>query len=96
MKDEDRPHTDIVTTRYVPHCARGPKRCAKCAESAKEKVHCHVRVFHDHGMIARPVLDIELLGEKTYLEYDVLQRFACLSEAKDFAEANDLNYISTS
>jgi hypothetical protein len=96
MRDENRPHTDIVTSRYIPHCARGPKGCEKCAETAKEKVHCLVRVFDDHGMIARPVLEIERAGEKSYLEYDMLQRFSNLSEAKQYAEENRLEYIETS
>ncbi|MHA1909199.1 MAG: hypothetical protein ACW98Y_18025, partial [Candidatus Thorarchaeota archaeon] len=82
-------------SRILPHCARGPKRCDKCAEAAKEIVHCIVRVFDGHGMMTRPVLELERDGEKSFYEYDMIKRFSNLEEAKSYARENGLDYRAT-
>lgn len=93
ISDEDRPSEEIIRVISPPHCARGPKRCEKCAEAAKSRKICLLRVFFDHGGIARPVIEIERDDKRVLCEFDVLRRFQSEAEAIQYAEANNISDV---
>ncbi|MHA1961278.1 MAG: hypothetical protein ACW99U_13730 [Candidatus Thorarchaeota archaeon] len=91
VSDEDRPSEEIIRRMTVPHCARGPSRCEKCKEAAQIERICLVRVFFDHGGIARPMMEIEREGAKLLLEFDVVRVFEDENEARDYATTNNIS-----
>lgn len=93
VSDEDRPSEEIIRVMSPPHCARGPKGCEKCKEAAKTKKICLLRVFFDHGYMARPMIELERDGERSMFEYDVLRIFKNRDEGLEYAETNDITDI---
>lgn len=83
--DDDRPFEEIIRKISIPHCARGPKGCSACAEAAKIKVICLVRVYFDPGQFARPIMELSRDGDTSYYEFDVVRRFKDESEAVKYA-----------
>ena len=94
--DDARPQEQIIRVLSPPHCARGPKYCDRCAEAAKSKKICLLRIFFDGGMIARPMIEIERDGKWSIHEYDVLQTFASSSEALDYANSHNIDDVELS
>jgi hypothetical protein len=73
------------------HCARGPKRCETCKEYAKEKKWALLDIApNEHPMAARPMVEIEVNGEKVFMTYDVIRYFDNKEEAIRFIENNRL------
>jgi hypothetical protein len=69
------------------HCARGPSRCKRCeAAAAEPATPALLDLCPDHEEAARPTIEVERAGKKTFLPYDVLRRFASLDEARAFVE----------
>ena len=93
FSDEDRPSEEIIRVMSTPHCARGPKGCEGCREAAKIKKICLLRVFFDHGYMARPMIELERDGERSLLEYDVLRIFENKDEALKYARKNNLTDV---
>jgi hypothetical protein len=93
ISDEDRPSEEIIRVMSPSHCARGPKGCEECKEAAKTKKICLLRVFFDHGYMARPMIELERKGERILLEYDVLRVFQNIDEALEYAKKNNLTDI---
>ncbi len=87
---------EIIKKMSRLHCARGPKRCNTCKEYMDEgRSFALVRIFLTSGNIARPITDfINANGEKTYGEYDIIQRFDNIEEAKQYAEENNVELIN--
>ncbi|MCK5151718.1 MAG: hypothetical protein KAQ65_07755 [Candidatus Thorarchaeota archaeon] len=96
MQEDDRSFFEIITSRTLPHCARGPKRCDECAVAAKEIVHCLLKVYEGPGMVTRPMVTIERNGIQGLFEYDLKKRFSTLEEAKRYAQENGLEYLEMS
>ncbi|NHJ49624.1 MAG: hypothetical protein FK733_17675 [Asgard group archaeon] len=75
------------------HCARGPKRCKTCKEYAKDKKWALLDIAPDkHPMAARPMIEIEMDGEKVFMTYDVLNYFDDKKEATEYANKNNMHY----
>lgn len=73
----------------VPHCKRGPERCQEC-EKRREEVYCLLDLDPpQQGMVQRPVLEIEVGGERRFLEYDLLQTFVTKEAAMEFLRKAD-------
>jgi hypothetical protein len=52
-----------------------------------------LKVFLDAGEIARPMTEILIDNEPVLCEYDVLERFKNDIEAKNYAEANNVEIV---
>ncbi len=96
IDDSKRPSKEIIRQLSPPHCARGPTRCDKCREAAERKEICLLRVYFDHGIAARPMIELEIDGETSFYEYDVLRVFSNENEALDHAKKNLIDDISIS
>ncbi|MHA1212797.1 MAG: hypothetical protein ACTSSH_10080 [Candidatus Heimdallarchaeota archaeon] len=73
------------------HCAKGPKRCRTCKKYAKDKKLALLDIAPDnHPMAARPMIELDVEGEKTFLPFDVIAYFDTVEEAQEYAEKNDL------
>ncbi len=86
-------YIDVIDKIYVPHCARGPKRCEECKKAAEEEKICLIRVYLEAGNIARPMSDFVVDGKKVLCEFDVFKIFNDEVEAKEYAKNNNLNII---
>lgn len=80
----------IIQRRYLIHCARGPRGCAKCKEMAKEKKICLVKYYARQGDIARPMDYFEVNGEKQFMEFDIETVFNDEGEARAYAEKHSV------
>ena len=89
-RDAARPSEEIIRIISPPHCARGPRGCDKCREAAEVQHICLLRVFLDHGEIARPMIQLVRDGESRLYEYDVLKYFESETEAVEYAEENGI------
>jgi hypothetical protein len=90
FSEDDRPYEEIIRVISPPHCARGPHGCDACAEAAKIKVICLVRVYFDPGQFARPIMELSRDGDTSYFEFDVVRRFENESEAVKYALDNGI------
>ncbi|NHJ05607.1 MAG: hypothetical protein EAX90_12345 [Candidatus Heimdallarchaeota archaeon] len=73
------------------HCARGPKRCKICEEYAKEMKYALLDIAPEsHPEAARPMIEIEVEGEKVFQVYDVLAYFDLLDEVENYAKEQGL------
>jgi hypothetical protein len=48
----------------------------------------------DHEEAARPTIGVERDGEKAWVPYDVIRRFASVDEAKAFAERHGIEDVA--
>ena len=93
-RDKNRPHVLIIKKMPKIHCARGPRGCEKCREMMEEgESFCLLKVFLDGGEIARPMTEIIVNGELILSEYDILKRFDDVTEAKKYAEDNNIEIV---
>ncbi len=90
---EDSGH--IIKKIIVPHCARGPKRCEKCKQMAKEKKYCLLQIYFQGGKVTRPVLELEIAGKTQWYEFDLLKTFTDKNEAKLYANEHEIRIIDT-
>lgn len=78
------------------HCARGPTRCEKCKEYAQQTKIALLKVLtQDKGLQARPIIELEINGEKQFHPFDVIKYFDALEEAKNYAKEKDLTIYKT-
>ncbi len=82
---------NIIRKISIPHCARGPKLCEKCAEAARNKKICLLEIFLEPTNVARPTIEIVTDGESNYYEFDVVKTFSSEAEAKEYAAKNKIN-----
>ena len=93
-RDKKRPHILLIKEMPKIHCARGPRSCQKCQEMKEEgESFCLLKVFLDGGEIARPMTEIIVDNESILSEYDVLDRFKDMTEAKKYAEDNNVEIV---
>jgi len=75
----------IVRKMRMVHCKRGPQNCEKCREVNVERI-CLLDICPpDQGKIQRPVIEVEIDGEVTWREFDVVKVFASEGEAIEYA-----------
>jgi hypothetical protein len=71
-----------------------PKKRVDEEELAKISVKYWVlQVYNYHGGIARPVIEVNIGGEKRFLEYDAYKSFDTEAEALEFAKLNSITDI---
>jgi|GEM_PF-2695088 len=94
--------SDTISTEYIEtvlikmspvHCARGPQACDKCKEYAKQNKYCLLGLLHRGGDIARPMIELDLAGIKTWYEFDQLKIFENDEEALKYAEENKIRIV---
>jgi hypothetical protein len=93
ISDEKRPSEEIIRVISPPHCARGPQGCEKCREAAKIKKICLLKIFFDHGQIARPMIKLDRDGSWSFYEYDILQIFQDKNKAIEYAKKHNITDI---
>ena len=93
ISDEKRPSEEIIRVISPPHCARGPNGCEKCREAAKIKKICLLKIFFDHGEIARPMIELEQDGTRSFYEYDVIHYFQDKIEALEYSKKHNITDI---
>lgn len=78
------------------HCQRGSRGCEKCRKLAeKGEKYCLIEIYDREGMIARPMIEVEINGDKVFCEFDLLMIFEDHSEAKDYALKNGIMIIES-
>lgn len=88
-----------MTPRYVirrialAHCKRGPARCARCSEVARERVCLLDTLPTAHPEAARPVIACQEDGVTVWRTYDVVGEFATADEARDFARGQGIDDV---
>ncbi len=88
---EDSGH--IIKQIFVPHCARGPKRCEKCKQMAEEKKYCLLQIYFHGGKVTRPVLELETDDKRQWYEFDLIKTFNDENEAKMYANEHEIRFI---
>jgi hypothetical protein len=82
---------NIIRKISIPHCARGPKLCEKCAEAARNKKICLLEIFLEPTNVARPTIEVVKGGESNHYEFDVVKTFSSEAEAKEYAAKNKID-----
>ena len=78
------------------HCQRGSRGCEKCRKLAEEgEKYCLIELFGRGGMIARPMIEVEINGDKTFSEFDLLMVFENHREATNYALKNGIMIIES-
>lgn len=73
------------------HCALGPKRCKTYNEYDKEMKWALLDIApSEHPMVARPMIEIEMNGEKVFQTFDVMKYFDKKKEAIDYSKENNI------
>jgi len=80
----------VISKIFVPHCARGPKRCEKCKQMAEEKKYCLLQIYFQGGTIARPVIELEKDDKRQWYEFDLHKTFTDENEAKMYANEHEI------
>ncbi len=75
------------------HCARG-SGCKKCdALAAQGPKYTLIELIGRGGMIARPMMEIEFEGDKTWMEFDILETFENKDDAEAYSNENGIEII---
>ena len=78
------------------HCQRGSRGCEICKKLAQEgEKYCLIEIVGRNGMIARPMIEVEIDGEKVFCEFDLLKIFIDQKEAKEYALKNGIIIIES-
>jgi hypothetical protein len=80
----------ILRRLTIPHCARGPARCAACAAATETLALLDI---DPAGEAARPVIAVVVDGVRTMRTFDVVRRFAGQAEARAFLAAAGLDGV---
>ena len=78
------------------HCQRGSRSCEICNKLAQEgEKYCLIEIIGRNGMIARPMIELEIEGERVYYEFDLLKIFIDQKEAKEYALKNEIKILES-
>ena len=83
----------VIREMKMMHCAKGPERCEKCRDMAKNSNFSLIKLLPGHSMVARPVLEVEINGEKQYFEYDIVQIFDNKGAAEEYSKEHHIPII---
>lgn len=74
------------------HCARPKGACKKCAVLAEEgEKYCLISFQYSTEEMARPMMTIEINGEKILCEFDLVRIFKDENEAREYAMENGID-----
>ena len=77
------------------HCARPKGACKKCIQLAEEgEKYCLISFKSNTQERARPMMTIEIDGEKVLTEFDLKKTFKNEGEAREYALNNGLEIPS--
>ncbi|MBN1935018.1 MAG: hypothetical protein JW934_10155 [Anaerolineae bacterium] len=83
----------IIRTIRMAHCKRGPERCEKCREMNVERI-CLLDVDPPRqGELQRRAIEVEIDGERTWREFDVVRVFETVGEARDYATVHHIGDV---
>lgn len=74
----------IVKLLRVPHCKRGPENCRICREKNILRWHLLDIDPPDQDRVQRPVIEIEIAGEKQFRVFDVIKTFESEADARKY------------
>ncbi len=76
------------------HCAKGPRGCLKCKILQEEgEKFCLIELFPEPRMAARPLIMLEIEGEKVNCEFKIVKIFKDDFEAKEYAKKNNVEVL---
>lgn len=90
-KGEKHMQDAIIQKITLGHCARGIKTCSKCREMYTRK-YCLLDLSPS-GYAARPVIQVEIDGEKAWREYDNIKIFDTYDEAFAYARQHNITFV---
>ena len=83
----------IIRRIRLAHCKRGPATCEKCREMDAERI-CLLDICPpDPGLKQRRVIEVEVDGEETWHEFDVVRAFDSEEEARAYAEMEGIKDV---
>ena len=81
----------VVKKMAKIHCAKGPKGCKKCREYAKEIRYALLDTNpQENELAARPMIELEVMGEKTWVTFDVVAYFETMEELNEYTAKKDI------
>jgi hypothetical protein len=90
---EKRMSCTIIRRIRLAHCKRGPAVCEKCREMDVERI-CLLDICPpDQGLMQRRVIEVEVDGEVTWREFDVIRAFDSEEEARAYAETEGIKDV---
>jgi len=81
----------IIQKIAMAHCARGIRTCPKCREVYTRK-YCLLDICVG-GNAARPVIEVEINGEKAWREFDIIKIFETCDKAIAYAEVHKVHFV---
>jgi len=76
----------IIRMISLQHCKKGPERCDRCKAMCARK-YCLLNI-NPGGVMQRPVIEVEIKGQKEWREYDIEKIFESRAEAERYAKEN--------
>lgn len=81
----------IIQKITLAHCARGIRTCPKCREVYTRK-YCLLDICVQ-GNAARPVIEVEINGEKAWRAFDIIKIFETYDKAIAYARAHKVPFV---
>jgi hypothetical protein len=81
----------IIQKIALPHCARGIRTCPKCREVYTRK-YCLLDICVE-GNAARPIIGVEINGEKAWRAFDIIKIFETYDKAIAYAQAHKVPFV---
>ncbi|MHC9542218.1 MAG: hypothetical protein AB9903_22130 [Vulcanimicrobiota bacterium] len=81
----------IIRMISLQHCKKGPGRCDKCKAMSARK-YCLLNIS-PKGVMQRPVIEVEIKGQKEWREYDIEKIFEGRAEAERYAKENRITNV---
>ncbi|MFA5404444.1 MAG: hypothetical protein WC358_05880 [Ignavibacteria bacterium] len=83
----------VIIKMYPIHCKRGPQGCDKCKEYTKEMKYCFIGLLNRGGIYQRPLIQLNLAGEKVWYEFDQFKIFDSEEEALEYSKESSIKII---
>ena len=86
-------HMKCATVQKIilAHCARGIRTCPKCREVYTRK-YCLLDICVG-GNAARPVIEVEIDGEKVWRAFDIIKIFETYDKAIAYAQDHKIPFV---
>jgi|GEM_PF-1174949 len=81
----------IIRMISLQHCKKGPDRCDRCRAMCARK-YCLLNIS-PRGVMQRPVIEVEIKGQKEWREYDIEKIFESRAEAEHYAKENRITNV---
>jgi hypothetical protein len=83
----------IIRRLRLAHCKLGPERCEACREMDEERI-CLLDIDPpDRGMVQRRVIEVEIAGESSWREFDIVRTFDDEAEARSHAADHGIEIV---